>query len=492
MSGWLTFSQAIDPVLQAFGSSGWASKLTGIGLGITGATFLLELGSVLLDYWVQGGAQGAIGRFFRLLMITAIPVAMLTNWQAPASGSATSLNYDVVNFFFQDVPNALGLPANGSMTSSTGIDGAVQNVTKAWGDMASLLWDGPPPATSSDASAGSTGGAPSGPVTCSSPGLTQAQSVNCGLDGQTSPNAPAVTSSTGLLGSLLSVLENLASEIWLVVISFYSVIALSLCMFILTLALIFSLYGPLFMLNIGMIFGPVLVAFLPWRPTQNMFMRWVGYMLTMGAAYVIGLLLAKLGAIALTNFSSNIIANYQAAGTGVAAKLAAANTIASGTFPMMVSMIFLAMMMLRGEHIAAALFGGAAIGGGGAFAAMVGASALRSSPNKMIKGGAGGIKQGVNNLLGRDGAGKSGGAGGKGGVPMPAAAPMKASTKGALASVSKGMSQLSLGKGGPASPAGAGRSYSVGASAGRSAGSAARGLAGGAAAAGRAFRSKKN
>ena len=491
MSGWLTFSQSIDPVLQTFGSAGWAGKLTGIGLGITGVTFLLEFGSVLLDYWVQGGAQGAIGRFFRLLTITAIPMAMLTNWQAPASGSATSLNYDVVNFFFKDVPNALGLTANGSMTSSSGIDAAVQNVTKAWGDLVSLLWSGTPP-TGSAAPAGSTpaGSTPAAAKTCSSPGLSGTQQYDCTVFH--SITGPSTTSSTGLLGSVLNVLENLASEIWLVDISFYSVIALSLCMFIFTFALIFALYGPLFMLNIGMIFGPILVAFLPWRPTQGMFTRWVDYMLTMGAAYVIGLLLAKLGSIALTNFSSNIIANYQAAGTDISAKLAAANTIAAGTFPMMVSMLFLTMMMLRGEQIAAALFGGAAIGGGGAFAAMVGASALRSSPGKMIKGGAGGIKQGVNNLLGRGGAGKSGGAGGKGGVPMPAAAPMKASTKGALASVSKGMSQLSLGKGGPASPAGAGRSYSVGASAGRSAGSAARGLAGGAAAAGRAFRSKKN
>jgi hypothetical protein len=372
----LTLSQSLDPVLQTFAAKGWLTALTGIGLDITGVAFLLEFVSGLLDYWTQGGAQAAVGRFLRLLVITAIPVAMLTNWQA-AAGSNASLTADITNFFFQDIPNALGLAGNGSLTSSAGIDAAVQADGKAWGDITSMLWNHTPPTQGISASTG-TAPAPA-PAPAASTASTAKPATGSAYDNAL--NVGSNASKTGILGSISAWLSNFGTWLWSEFISLYALITISVCMLLLTVALIFALYGPLFMLNIGMIFGPILVAGLPWRPTRGWFTRWIDYMMTMGGAYVIGLLLATMGAVALNNFASNLTAAYNAAGAGgaQAQQLAFANTVAVSAFPIMVSMLFLTLMLMRVERIASALFGGMAIEGGGALAAVAGASALRAS-----------------------------------------------------------------------------------------------------------------
>ncbi len=357
-----TFSQALNPALSAFTNNHWNVALVGLGKGILGAAFVWELASAMLEYWTYGGAQQLIGKLVRLIVITAIPLMMLTNWS-----SGSSLSGDLLNFTFNDVPGQLGLPTGALSSAPSAVDTGIQQMSAAYGKLMTLLWNGPS-LRGSDAVGGKK--------------VSPAQ-IYCNNTGDCPPGTSPPTSTinggndsnskTGLFTSLKNAILNLGGKIWYTLMSLYTMFAISLCMIILTLATIFALYGPLFMLNIGMVFGPVLVAFLPLQFMRSAFTRWIDYMLTMGAAYVIGLMMAGLAGNAMQTFANGIQNAFsQSNGDYGAANV----TLMTGTFPLMVSMLFLAMMALRVERIASALFGGMALEGGGAFAAMVGAKAM--------------------------------------------------------------------------------------------------------------------
>lgn len=363
MSLTTVFTTALNPALQSFQTNGWTTALTGIGRGILGLAFLLEFGGALLDYWTNGGAQQFIGKAARLLIITSIPLAMLTNWS-----SAGGLTGDMMQFVFQDMPGRLGLPTGASPSgSSSQMDSSIQSISTAYSNLVGILWNGP------DAQSASASG--------SSIAVSAAQNAcnndpaNCG-PGLTPQKADASTSSSHWW-DLSAAISSLGQKITYGLMAMYAIVTLALCMIILTFALIFALYGPLFLLNIGMVFGPVLVGFLPWRPMQNFFMRWVSYMITMGAAFVIGQMFAQIIATAMTSFAHDISSQFAAGGSDM--YLNAASTLAAGSFPMMVSMLFLALMAFRVEHIASALFGGAALEGG-MLGAMIGAKMMNYRP----------------------------------------------------------------------------------------------------------------
>lgn len=139
-------------------------------------------------------------------------------------------------------------------------------------------------------------------------------------------------------------------------------------------ATLFALFGPLLMLYVGVIMGPILVPWIVWKPLESLALRWLNYMITMGAAFVIGLLMAEL-VIHSVGVFGDAIANAND-GSGMGSMVASFGAIA-GLLPNVIVMLFGAYMMLKCEHIAASLVGGSAVGGGmGLFFA--GSAALRN------------------------------------------------------------------------------------------------------------------
>lgn len=158
-------------------------------------------------------------------------------------------------------------------------------------------------------------------------------------------------------------------------------------------ALLFATFGPLVMLKIGMIIGPILLPLLVWKPTSDIGMKWFTYMLSMCVAYVLGLILAQL---ALEAMGAQVALVQQQSGTYDTVMVTLL-----GLLPTVLAMVFCGFLLLKVEHIAAALIGGASIGSG----AIVFAGALGS-----LKGG-GGKGGGGNKGGGKDAGSKDGGGG---------------------------------------------------------------------------------
>lgn len=140
---------------------------------------------------------------------------------------------------------------------------------------------------------------------------------------------------------------------------------------LLVIAMLFAMYGPMLMLYIGVIFGPILVAWLPFEPMSNLATKWLNYMITMGLSFAIGIGMASMMTTALGAFSTAV---EQAGGAGdtVMATLA-------GLLPMVAGIAFIGYMMLKIEHIAAALVGGPSVGGGAGFFGMAAGMAMRGA-----------------------------------------------------------------------------------------------------------------
>lgn len=167
---------------------------------------------------------------------------------------------------------------------------------------------------------------------------------------------------------------------------------------LLELAILFSLEGPMVMLYIGIIFGPILIAWMPWQPASNLGMSWFRYMISLCFAYAIGLVLAMVMSSVAVKLGTSI--SQETGGAW------AHGMIFVVLVPIVLIMLLMTYFMLKVESIAGAMVGGPALGhGGGMFFAGAAAAKALSGPKGGGKGG--------NNGAGGGGSGAAGaGAGG--------------------------------------------------------------------------------
>lgn len=129
----------------------------------------------------------------------------------------------------------------------------------------------------------------------------------------------------------------------------------------LMVATFFSLYAPLLMLQFGVILGPILICWLPFAPLADLARQWLKFMITSGMHLVVGVLMVLIASTSIDSFTTTM------AGMGSAPDLPfyLELTAEVGGFLATASvMIFLTVMMFRGEGVASALVGGATEGGG--------------------------------------------------------------------------------------------------------------------------------
>jgi hypothetical protein len=155
-------------------------------------------------------------------------------------------------------------------------------------------------------------------------------------------------------------------------------IVLFIPVLLLSLAMLFALYGPMLMLALGIIFGPIMVAWLPWEPMSNLATKWLSYMLTMGLSFAIGIAMASMMIDALLSFAAEVHAQNNSTDMAMAAL--------AGLIPMIGGIAFIGYMMLKVEHIAAAMIGGPSVGGGAGFFGMATGMAMRGMGGKKSGG----------------------------------------------------------------------------------------------------------
>lgn len=367
----------LDPMLSA--ANGFAGAFVSTGKVFLSLAFVLEFLNLLLNFWSRGGAQDFIGKVVRLLIVTSIPLAMLIGG---ASTWSTMTGY-ITNYFEGQAGASLGVTGSGPSALSNSING----LFTSFSNVITTVQD----SGSAGITPGGSGAAAQQVTVCRD--QISSQYTPMPRTGVCPPATVATTISAaqmqaqqtggflGITGAISHAFHSFVAFAESIVVAGF----LGLCFLILLVAMIFAMYGPLLLMSVGVIFGPLLVAWLPFEPLNNLATKWFNYMITMGVAFLVGLVFVKIAGASLDLYAGAIQHS-----SGSADALMAGLT---GLIPACVAMLFMAYMLLKVEHVGAALVGGSAIGGGGAFAAIAAAKMMGAA--KATRGLAGGKKDGA-------------------------------------------------------------------------------------------------
>lgn len=158
---------------------------------------------------------------------------------------------------------------------------------------------------------------------------------------------------------------------------------------ILVIALIAALYGPLLAFQIGVILGPLLLAWLPFQPMAHLSRNWLQFMLSQGFALVVGITLAVIAASSIEAYTDAMALMGGDPSLPWYEELAAQ---AGGFMASSAVILFVAFMLFRADDIAAAMIGGGGAGAGGVGAVIMNKIQPKGTPKAGDKKGGGGGK----------------------------------------------------------------------------------------------------
>lgn len=127
---------------------------------------------------------------------------------------------------------------------------------------------------------------------------------------------------------------------------------------LLIFGMIFAVFMPIAGLFIGMIFGPLILAWLPWRPLGDMTGRWLGFMIANGITFVVAIVIIKALSNTLAAMSAQLI---EMVNDGFMTGLAGYVVTLVALFAIY---IFATNLMLQANNIAQGMTGGATVGEG--------------------------------------------------------------------------------------------------------------------------------
>ncbi|AAZ97770.1 hypothetical protein Tbd_1817 [Thiobacillus denitrificans ATCC 25259] len=176
-----------------------------------------------------------------------------------------------------------------------------------------------------------------------------------------------ITSEESIGGAVLSSLTAALFELLLFLIAL-----------VVSLALIYALYGPLLALQLGVIFGPLLIAWMPFQPLSHLARNWLTFMLAQGFALVVGVTVAILGANAIAGYSDLMIEMARDPSLPWYLEIGAQF---GGFMAMTAVLVYISFMLFRADDIAAAMIGGGGAGMGGVGAAVMSRIKLARAPS---------------------------------------------------------------------------------------------------------------
>lgn len=162
-----------------------------------------------------------------------------------------------------------------------------------------------------------------------------------------------------------------------------------LILFILSLiiitALVFAFYGPLLALQLGAIFGPLLLPWVIFAPMEGFARAWFKFMVTTGFTLLVALCLGLIAAEAIIVYTDAMASFGKNPNTSWAEEMAGR---IGGLVAISGGMIFISLMILKADDIAGAMLSGGA-GGGVAGAAVRTVTSMASKISKIPSKGGG-------------------------------------------------------------------------------------------------------
>lgn len=127
---------------------------------------------------------------------------------------------------------------------------------------------------------------------------------------------------------------------------------------LLAFALIFAVFMPLAGLYIGAIFGPLILAWIPWRPLADMTARWTSFMIANGITFVVSIVIINALGKSIGYLTSTL---GKMSEDSVGAGLAGWAVTLVALFAIY---LFATNLLLQANNIAQGMTGGAAVGEG--------------------------------------------------------------------------------------------------------------------------------
>jgi len=190
---------------------------------------------------------------------------------------------------------------------------------------------------------------------------------------------PCSESEGGLMASLQSIVDTITLKTVMDAIRLYISLSIALLLIIIPLTafsalLLGVLFGNALIMKIGIIFGPLVVAFIPYSPMAWLATNWLRFMITTSLTLAIAYLVSSLlSAAMLPVFQVLLKTGVNALGIGI-------STIFMGASIALV-LTFGCFMLLKVDDIAQAIVGGGSGGGGGAVAgAFIRNMKMKASP----------------------------------------------------------------------------------------------------------------
>jgi len=329
------------------------------GMVLLGLSFTISAMSGIYQWWTSGSLQDLVSNAVRTIILVAPLLVLFKGWD----------NYmnTFTNFFHTDLPAAIAQKMGSSSGSGAVAAGSPEAVV---GNMIKKLQ----------------------------------KSVN--FDDKEEPKGPLER-----LASFFSLKKIYSLIIWIVVLVLNIFLAF---------AMIFAVFMPIAALQLGIIFGPLILAWLPWRPLADMSSRWLGYMIANGLTFVVAIVMLNALGLTIDEMTNRLIDMSQKSSgfVGIASYLLT-------LLALFAVYIFSTNLLLQANNIAQGLTGGATVGEGlfgkitasAAAAGMMRAGGATANLNKMagnqpkkLPGKIGGLLNKAGDKLSTKGYIKSGGA----------------------------------------------------------------------------------
>ena len=342
----ISILSTLTKLLNSF--SNMESIFIPIGQKFLALALMITIANAMYQFWIKGDIQEMIASGIRMAMVTAIPLFMLTNGQwatqmnkvdqffvtglvasvAPDASSGSTTPEQVVGKMLTNLMNSADIKDNGGTAN---LQSKIDANNAIIANLNLNSFSNPKQSADNQASVDA---------------LTKA---NTNLEGQITSSGGSPTGFWHTLGAAIDPA------------TYYSLflhIAVWTLTVLLAAAVIFAVYMPLASIKIGIIMGPLLLAWLPWEGLSDMSKKWISFMIANGMTYVVAIVIMNGVAETVNAMAANV---QTASNSSLFGGLGGFGAALIGT---LATYIFSMNLMLQANNMASGMTGGTSIGEG--------------------------------------------------------------------------------------------------------------------------------